>query len=300
MATPRAAEHRDLEQRFRDIENQLRALSARLLGQRKLEVSEGDFVVSGGGGVKVQDGGTIQAKWENGNPAAYFGKALAPFDEGLIICRESDGEPVVYFAQMLDGKIGALIEATGQCWIEGVPLTMQSTGTTWVEGRPLMLTAPSGSVTVDGAGGVIVQCHGNQLQLGLDASNTFIGHVTTSSAANARLESTGQLLRVTSSRRYKANIEAAAIDTEAVLSVQGRTWQDKAELEAEGETARRHIGYIAEELHDAGLGEFVEYDDQGRPDAVQYDRMSVALLAVVRQQSEQIAALTARVDTLES
>jgi hypothetical protein len=60
MATPRGAEHRDLEQRFRDIERKVDALTASVLKQRQLQVSAGDFGVSGGGSVVVQDGGSVQ------------------------------------------------------------------------------------------------------------------------------------------------------------------------------------------------------------------------------------------------
>lgn len=36
MATPRGALHRDLEQRFRDLESEVRQLAGRVLSQRKI------------------------------------------------------------------------------------------------------------------------------------------------------------------------------------------------------------------------------------------------------------------------
>lgn len=59
MATPRGAEHRDVEQRLRNLENELSRLRTSVLGQRKLEVSEGDFAVSGGGSIVVQAPGDL-------------------------------------------------------------------------------------------------------------------------------------------------------------------------------------------------------------------------------------------------
>lgn len=53
MATPRGAEHRDLEQRFRDLERKYDALASRVLMQRKAEVTQGDFVVKGGGNIVI-------------------------------------------------------------------------------------------------------------------------------------------------------------------------------------------------------------------------------------------------------
>lgn len=60
MTTPRGAKHRDLEQRLRDIEAQLRELTAASLRRKQLGVSQGDFVVSGGGNVVVKDGGDLE------------------------------------------------------------------------------------------------------------------------------------------------------------------------------------------------------------------------------------------------
>jgi hypothetical protein len=52
------------------------------------------------------------------------------------------------------------------------------------------------------------------------------------------------------------------------------------------------LGVIAEETDDLGLTYLVDYDADGRPDAVQYDRIAVALIPHVR-------ALRDRIDQLE-
>lgn len=62
MATPRGSIHRDVEQRLRDIEKQLRTLTGVSLYRTQLGVSAGDFIVAGGGDVLVQDGGSIETK----------------------------------------------------------------------------------------------------------------------------------------------------------------------------------------------------------------------------------------------
>lgn len=112
---------------------------------------------------------------------------------------------------------------------------------------------------------------------------------TTSSGANAYIDiPTRLLMTVTSSRRYKDNIEDVVVDPAAVLKMQGRTWRDKAEAERDPDTTKRHVGFIAEELDDLGLTEFVEYNAEGQPDAIQYDRLSVALLAVLKDQERRL------------
>lgn len=82
MATPRAAEHRDLEQRLRNLEQQVRELTGAALRRRQLNVTEGDFVVSGGGSVVVEDGGSIEGTYASGRPAVRVG-TFDSYDESL-------------------------------------------------------------------------------------------------------------------------------------------------------------------------------------------------------------------------
>lgn len=131
---------------------------------------------------------------------------------------------------------------------------------------------------------------------------------TTGSSANLRLDpGTAQIQYVTSSERYKQDIEDVTVDPADVLKLQGRTWRQKTDVQADPDTEVRHVGFIAEELDDAGLGVFVEYDAEGRPDAIQYDRLSVGLVELAKSQQKQLddqaaqlAALSARLDALEA
>lgn len=119
----------------------------------------------------------------------------------------------------------------------------------------------------------------------------MLSYTTTSDAANTRILLDGTIQQVTSSRRYKRDIQDAEVDPAAVLKLVGRTWRDKRRVKEDPDTEHRNIGFIAEELDEAGLGAFVDYDEQGRPDAIQYDRLTVALLAVLKHQDERLTAL---------
>ena len=126
---------------------------------------------------------------------------------------------------------------------------------------------------------------------------------TTGSAANCRIGSGGRLVVSTSSRRYKYDIEDAELDLEALLSVQPRTFRrydDDNYDEAKPDAARVHVGLIAEEVDDLGLDSMVDRDAEGRPNGINWDVLGVHLLAVVKQQAAQIAALTARIGALEA
>jgi hypothetical protein len=58
-------------------------------------------------------------------------------------------------------------------------------------------------------------------------------------------------------------------------------------------------GLIAEEVHDAGLTQFVEYDEENRPDALRYPHMVSLCIKAIQEQQTLIESLTARIETLE-
>jgi hypothetical protein len=118
---------------------------------------------------------------------------------------------------------------------------------------------------------------------------------TTTNAGNVYVSSSpaGKLWRSTSSLRYKIAVEDHAPDPAALLGLRLVTWFDRLAAEryadalTEGEVPEdehpvRIPGVIAEEIHDAGLGEFVTYDLDGRPDGVKYDRLALAWIPLIK------------------
>lgn len=126
---------------------------------------------------------------------------------------------------------------------------------------------------------------------------------TTASAANCFINSsTQQISRSTSSRRYKVNIADAEIDIDAIGQLRPVRFQDRGEHSQLGDEAPWYVGLVAEEVHETGLTEFVAYmdtEDGPVPDGVQYDRLTLGLLQLVRQQSVDLGVLRNRVDRLE-
>jgi Chaperone of endosialidase len=119
---------------------------------------------------------------------------------------------------------------------------------------------------------------------------------TTASAANAFLDNASSpannLLRFTSSIRYKTDVTDLT-DEEArrVLKIRPVTYRSTSEYDDPG---KRWIGVIAEELVDL-VPELVIYtkDESGAdiPDGVDYARLSVLMLSVLKQQSERLNML---------
>lgn len=123
---------------------------------------------------------------------------------------------------------------------------------------------------------------------------------TTGSAANIRLDpATAAIGYVTSSLRYKQDVEDLDIDVDAFLKLRPRSWRDKGEVERDPDTARRNVGFIAEEVDELGLP-FVDYDGEDRPDALQYDRFTAGAVKVMQRQQSQIATQAAEIAELKA
>lgn len=101
---------------------------------------------------------------------------------------------------------------------------------------------------------------------------------------------------VASSRRFKKNIEPLSYTAEQILSLEPVEYH----YNSEDESAPKHVGMIAEEMHDAGLHAFVSYDEDGLPETIQYEFYVSALQQVVRYQAQQISDLKARLTALEN
>lgn len=115
---------------------------------------------------------------------------------------------------------------------------------------------------------------------------------TTGSAANVFIDTNGGFFRSTSSLRYKQDVEDYAPGLAGLGMLRPVTFA------AKGSPEIRFAGFLAEDVHDAGLTEYVVYDDAGRPDALHYSQMVALLTSALKEASAKIDALTARVEAL--
>lgn len=167
---------------------------------------------------------------------------------------------------------------------------------------------PSGSAvtgTISASGNVTA--NGNVISGGAIAATTALsgqdlyatsapGFNITGGRVAAWLENaTGRLGTASSSRRYKQDEARATIDPAAVLTIRPKTFhyidevrkRDDPDFEGyEGPdyVVAQEVGFIAEDLADAGLDEFVvwrELDGKVVPDGVNYAMIAVAQQAVL-------------------
>ncbi len=99
-----------------------------------------------------------------------------------------------------------------------------------------------------------------------------------------------QLRRNSSSARYKTNIVDA---DEVVLDAARKVKPRHYESTIEDENGATRLGFIAEEIHDAGLTHAVGYDSEGKPETID----PVALIAALWHR---VNDLEKRLETLEA
>lgn len=136
------------------------------------------------------------------------------------------------------------------------------------------------------------------------------GNTASSNWVTAALDGSGRLMVSPSALRFKDNIEDFELTDEqaaAFLAMRGVTFTLKGD-----ESGETHIGWIAEEVQAAGFDKLVptitdpDAEDYGLPITVEYGLSAVVLHQLIKRQAAQIAeqaaelaALTARIETLE-
>ncbi|MBQ0838129.1 hypothetical protein KBP51_17355, partial [Lactiplantibacillus pentosus] len=60
-----------------------------------------------------------------------------------------------------------------------------------------------------------------------------------------------------------------------------------------------YFGMIADDLDDAGLNELVDYDDKGKVRGIQYDRVALSLIPLIRNYRDRITELETKVKEMK-
>jgi len=118
---------------------------------------------------------------------------------------------------------------------------------------------------------------------------------TTSDGANVNVRtSDGLFRRSTSSRRFKNTINDATHGLTELLQLRSVTFKGNNDGD------KIFGGLIAEEVHDAGLTEFVQYNDDDEPDALAYGNMVSLCIKAIQELKAENTALTNRITALEN
>lgn len=153
--------------------------------------------------------------------------------------------------------------------------------------------------TVDGgrAGEVVVPSHG-----GTGACNVFDNPLSLAPRKPVYCLYDGTLGCDCSSADSVADVSEADkfIPLNALRQLKWKVYFLKDDLNLKLDDAQPVVGLLAEDLDDAGLGFFCEYDDDGNPTGVDYPRLSVAVLRLAQQAMDEVDGLRAEVARLSS
>ena len=234
---------------------------------------------------------------------------------GEILWEDEDGNPAFIFRGQYDISFEALNKETGKI------AKVMSTSTT--EGNVPTLFAPyrmqcqhivgfnmdansfrlGSGFNLSGEGNdFIIEKNGNRyLRIGSDAGGLYLQSSaiydrTTSANPNTVIVSNDHTLRrSTSAKKYKDDIQPSTLDPYLLLEIEPKSWIDKAE-QAEGNVQRRYYGLIADEVEEAGLGDYVTYDN-GEVDALMYDRLWTLLIPIVKDLKQENKQLRKDLET---
>jgi hypothetical protein len=143
------------------------------------------------------------------------------------------------------------------------------------------------AMTLDASGNLILASAGNPR---IYSPGVF--NVTNGAAANMIVTSDGGFARSTSSLKYKKNVNDSVRGLSDLLKLRAITYESKNETEA----GIVFGGLIAEEVHEAGLTEFVQYAEDGTPDALAYGNMVSLCIKAIQELKAEVDALRAQVE----
>lgn len=134
----------------------------------------------------------------------------------------------------------------------------------------------------------------------IDGSYVHIPAITrtTGGGYTVKVADDGALIRDSSAMKYKTDIRRSYVCDygEHLLDLPTATWIDKGELKRynEGESQikpTRSFGMIAEDLAAAGLEMLVQRNPEGGLEGIEYDRIGVALIPVIKQLKDKVKEL---------
>lgn len=159
------------------------------------------------------------------------------------------------------------------------------------------LTTMQSQADVSGSDAVVVPAHG-----GTGVRNAYDNPLSLSPMKPVYCLYDGMLGTDCSSAGSVVNSSDADefIPLDALRRVKWMVYWLKDDLNLKLDDAQPVVGLLAEDLDDAGLGFFCEYDGDGNPTGVDYSRLSVAVLRLVQQTMDEVDELRNEVARLSS
>lgn len=134
---------------------------------------------------------------------------------------------------------------------------------------------------------------------GTGTANAYSNTFTTGSWRATWSLSDGTLGYAPSLRALKRGIRDAAVDVTAWLSLPVKQFRYRADVEERGDNAELRLGFIAEDLEEAGLEPWLYRGEDGQLQGVAYELVPLAHHEIIRAQQARIDELEQRIVALE-
>lgn len=134
---------------------------------------------------------------------------------------------------------------------------------------------------------------------GTNTTNAFNNVFSTGSWRAVWALSDGTLGTAQSSRKVKQDFIMPDITLEQMRAVDWTLYRYIDDVNLNGDSATVHLGMIAEELDDNGLGQFVEYNDDYEPCGINYPMLGVWAIHEAHLAHDRIDRLEERLKALE-
>jgi hypothetical protein len=162
----------------------------------------------------------------------------------------------------------------------------------------ILLTDTSNTIRIGSSSGACIIDVASATRLTISTSGTLtvpgVYNNTTATAANVNVDSTGLIRRSTSSLRYKNSVTdytKGIDDLEKLRPVFYKSNNDGDKL---------YAGLIAEEVDAAGFTEFVQYNDEGLPDALSYSNMISLCIKAIKDLNNIVKTQSSEIETLKN
>jgi hypothetical protein len=248
-----------------------------------------------GGAILFQNDGSEKARIESGRLLVGTSTGTIDFQiksAGGIQASDGTSEIVLRYNMYWDGSANRYIQAANKA----SSLVCDNTGSFVFYNTNTASTSAGSTVSglsqrwkIDSLGSLVGST-------GCAFVAPYINDNTTANAANVNVDTSGFLRRSTSSIKYKNNVNNATHGLAELMQLRPVTYTSKAETD--GSTV--FGGLIAEEVDAVGLSEFVQYAEDGSPDALAYGNMVSLCVKAIQEQQAVIEELQEKVAALKA
>lgn len=252
----------------------------------------------GSGGLIIRDGGSIFL--DGGDLIATNGGHIALANGGIFTMQYVGGAPFLDIGA--DAADSALFKVSKPNGLDLISATVQPSipnGRVRI-GQSIDGTRPDIFLEGDSVG--IGSQQNIVLAPAVGQNLRFINIPNMVGSANLRVDASGNVGWISSLSRLKIDVEPLQVDPDDVLKVEPVTYQPEYDP-----NEPRQTGVIAEQVESiGGMEPFLTHDLDGELTGFDYGAFPMALLEVakaqadtIKQQQQQIDALTARLDAIE-